>query len=94
MTLLKTLRLHRIIPSLRRRLSIEANINIIVLGQLRQIGHDIVADESMTLFTAFADLALFLERGDGVGGVGQALEDVDEDGVGFGDVEADVGDAV
>ena len=29
-----------------------------------------------------------------VAGVRQALEDVDEDGVGFGDVEADVGDGV
>ena len=38
-------------------------------------------------------LAGFLEVEDGSFG-GEAFEDVDEDGVGFGDVEADVGDVV
>ena len=94
----KLLSLHRTIrPGLARRRRKETYIHIIILHQLLQRGHNLIADQLLALLRSReGSLVVLFQRDDGSvgGGVGEALEDVDEDGVGFGDVEADVGDLV
>ena len=83
-------------PALGRRSSEESDIDVLVLAQFLERRHDLATDELLALGCAL--------RGWGWGGgfqltegrafVRQPLEDVDQDGVGLGDVEADVGDRV
>ena len=83
-------------PALGGRGSEESDIDILILAQFLQRGHNLATDELLPLGCAL--------RGWGWGGgfqlaegrafVRQPLEDVDQDGVGLGDVEADVGDRV
>lgn len=83
-------------PALGGRRSEESDIDILILAQFLQRGHNLATDELLAFGRALG------RRGWGSGFqlaegrifVGQPLEDVDQDGVGLGDVEADVGDRV
>lgn len=90
------LRLHSIRPTLRRRRGEESHIHVSVLLQLLERGHYLSSDNFFALRGAGsgASAAGFLQVHEGRVVVRKAFEDVDQDGVGFGDVEADVGDGV
>lgn len=89
------LSLHRVAPALTRRGGKEPYIDVVVLHQLGERWHDVLLYELLAL-SAAAEIsaAHFLHARERRGFVRHALEDVDENGVGFGHVEADVGDGV
>lgn len=71
-------------------------INIIIRHKLLQRRHDLVSDDLLTTCAAgeiCRSLLLHLYDGGRIR-IRQALEDIDEDSVRFGDVEADVGNGV
>lgn len=95
--------LHRItrgtlaVRTLGRGGSEESDIDILVLHQLLQLRQDIGLDELLTLGRALcasgATILLQLAKGRGLV-VGKFAQDIDNDSVRFGDVEADVGNGV
>lgn len=83
-------------PALGGRSGEESDVDILILAQFLQRGHDLASDELLALGCALCRWGWGggFQLAEGRAFVRQPLEDVDQDGVGLGDVEADVGDRV
>lgn len=75
----------------------EADVDVLVLHELLELRQHVGLDELLALRRALGagGAAVLLQLDERRGAVvGDAAQDVDEDGVGLGDVEADVGNGV
>lgn len=75
----------------------ESDVDVVVLHQLFELREDVGLDELLALGRALCGggATVLLEQAEGRGlVVGKFAQDIDNDGVRFGDIEADVGNRV